>query len=150
MNAKKCSLCEFTINGLEEEKNNSWWVEKKMFWKGQLIFLNLTTHFHLSFNPILFFIFLGVGWGNNLVNLDEKTLRVCLVTVFFLCFLFSKTIFCFLRQKTCLVTYFRQKSKIIFNFHFVKETENWSWAVFTFQFSLTLENTLKHAWKIAN
>ena len=30
MNAKKCSLCEFTIGGLEEEKNNSWWVEKKM------------------------------------------------------------------------------------------------------------------------
>ena len=75
MNAKKCSLCEFTINGLEEEKNNSWWVEKKMFWKGQLIFLNLTTHFHLSFNPIFFFFFFGgVGWGNNLVNPDEKTL----------------------------------------------------------------------------
>ena len=63
---------------------------------------------------------------------------------------FKNNFFVFLRQKTCLVTYFRQKSKIIFNFHFVKETENWSWAVFIFQFSLTLENTLKHAWKIAN
>ena len=28
--------------------------------------------------------------------------------------------------RVCLVTYFRQKSKTIFNFHFVKETENWS------------------------
>ena len=64
MNAKKCSLCEFTINGLEEEKNNSWWVEKKMFWKGQLIFLNLTTHFHLSFNPIFFFF---GGWGGGTI-----------------------------------------------------------------------------------
>ena len=54
---------------------------------------------------------------------------------------FKNNFFVFLRQKTCLVTYFRQKSKIIFNFHFVKETENWSWAVFIFQFSLTLENT---------
>ena len=52
--------------------------------------------------------------------------RLCLVTVFFLNFLFSKTIFYFLRQKTCLVTYFRQKSKTIFNFHIVKEIENWS------------------------
>ena len=52
------------------------------------------------------------------------TLRVCLVTVFFLSFLFSKTIFYFLRQKTCLVTVFRQKSKTIFNFYIVKETEN--------------------------
>ena len=66
-----------------------------------------------------------------------KHLRVCLVIVFFLSFLFSKTIFCFLRQKTCLVTVFRQNSKTIFNFHIVKETENWSGAVFVFQFSLT-------------
>ena len=29
MNAKKCSLCELTISGLEEGKKNSWWVEKK-------------------------------------------------------------------------------------------------------------------------
>ena len=50
-----------------------------------------------------------------------KIFRVCLVTIFFLSFLFSKTIFCFLRQKTCLVTYFRQKSKTIFNFHIVKK-----------------------------
>ena len=71
--------------------------------------------------------------------------RLCLVTVFFLSFSVFKTIFCFLRQKTCLVTVFRQKSKTIFNFHIVKETENRSRAVFIFQFSLTLENTLKHA-----
>ena len=50
-----------------------------------------------------------------------KIFRVCLVTIFFLSFLFSKTIFCFLRQKTCLVTYFRQKSKTILNFHIVKK-----------------------------
>ena len=55
-----------------------------------------------------------------------------MVTVFFFSFLFSKTIFYFLRQKTCLVTYFRQKSKTTFNFHFVKETENWSWTIFIF------------------
>ena len=64
---------------------------------------------------------------------------------FFPQFYVFKTIFCFLRQKTCLVTVFRQKSKTIFNFHIVKETENMSRAVFIFQFSLTLENTLKHA-----
>ena len=62
---------------------------------------------------------------------------------FFLIFLFSKTIFCFLRQKTCLVIVFRQKLKTIFNFHIVKEIENRSRAVFIFQFSLTLENTEK-------
>ena len=69
---------------------------------------------------------------------------------FFLNFLFSKTIFYFLRQKTCLVTIFRQKSKTIFNFHIVKETEKRSRIVFIFQFSITLENMEKTRWNIAN
>ena len=40
--------------------------------------------------------------------------------------------FCFLRQKTCLVTYFRQKSKIVFNFLHNMEIENRSLVVFVF------------------
>ena len=74
---------------------------------------------------------------------------LCLVTVFFLSFLFLKTIFYFLKQKTCLVTVFRQKLKTIFNFYIVKETENRCWAIFIFQFSQTLENTEKTRWNSA-
>ena len=55
MNAKKCSLCEFTISGLEEYKNNSWRVGKKNVVKGAVKFFfsfYLTTHFQPSFYPI--------------------------------------------------------------------------------------------------
>ena len=52
-------------------------------------------------------------------------LKLCLIIVFFLFFFFFKNNFLFpMIKKNYLVTYFRQKSKIVFNFYVVKETEN--------------------------
>ena len=69
---------------------------------------------------------------------------------FFPQFSVFKSNFLFPKAKNLFGNCFRQKSKTIFNFHIVKETENRSRAVFIFQFSLTLENTEKNTLKHAN
>ena len=82
-------------------------------------------YYYKIFEAVNFFFFIATIYIYIYIYITAskfiKIFRVCLVTIFFLSFLFSKTIFCFLRQKTCLVTYFRQKSKTILNFHIVKK-----------------------------